>query len=284
MRLPSPAKINIRLLIKKLRSDDYHEIDSLFAKIDLADYLTFTPKNSGIEIKTQGDYKVPSNADNIVYKAAYALQQKCKIRSGIKILIDKKIPLESGLGGGSSNAATTLMYLNSFWKAGLSITELQEIAANLGADIPFFLSNSSIAHIGGKGEKILHTNNDIAISKQLQTLNLENILTDNSYTIILVFPHNIKISTAWAFAQMKNRYQGKYPQELNTHNSFEKVIFNIYPDLEIIKNILLDSEAIHASLSGSGSTIFGIFKNMDFHKIEKQLEKRGKCIAAKIIF
>ena len=282
MRRLSPAKINIFLHIKKLRTDNYHEIDSLFATINLADELTFTAKNSGIEIKTQGDYKVPSNADNIVYKAAHLLQKTCKIKSGIKILIDKKIPLESGLGGGSSNAATTLMYLNNFWKAGLSSKDLYHLGKQLGADVPFFLSESSLAYIGGIGEKILHTNNDITISKQLQTLSLENILTDDSYTIILVFPHNIKISTAWAFAQFKNFYQEKYPQELDTHNSFEKVIFNIYPDLEIIKNILFDSNAIHASLSGSGSTMFGIFKNIDILKLEKKLEKRGKCITAQL--
>ena len=149
---PSPAKINLFLHITAQRSDGYHELETLFQFLDYGDAITFTiTNNSAIDLITP--VKGVANNDNLIIKAAKLLQQKSKTNLGVKISIDKLLPMGGGLGGGSSNAATVLVALNKMWHCKLSNDELAKLGLTLGADIPIFIHGFS-AFAQGIGEKL----------------------------------------------------------------------------------------------------------------------------------
>ena len=290
MEVFSPAKINLFLHIKHLRDDGYHEIDSIFAKLNFGDVLYFDEKKEGIEIRASGKYKIPTNSDNLVYQAADLMRSRAKGKRGIKIHIEKNISVGSGLGGGSSNAATTLKYLNNAWDVHLPESELMDLGKNLGADVPFFLSDFSIARVGGIGEKISPViSSEAERSREIPLMNKRDFSTHSLHSlgrndiIILIIPKYISISSAWAFSELKNFYNGKYPQEKNITNTFEEVIFQKYPDLLTIKKILLDSGAIYSSLSGSGSTVYGFFEEgFDIESLRESIGSKGELILCRI--
>ncbi|MBT4936296.1 4-(cytidine 5'-diphospho)-2-C-methyl-D-erythritol kinase [Candidatus Peregrinibacteria bacterium] len=328
MQVFSPAKVNLFLHIKHLREDEYHEIDSVFAKLDFGDILDFEEKKEGIEIRASGKYKIPTNADNLVYKAADIMRARAKGKRGIKIHIEKNIPVGSGLGGGSSNAATTLKYLNEAWDIHLPQNELMILGESLGADVPFFLSDFSVARVGGVGEKVIPIKGDIFLQNKLwhkispspslekrgvaeySSLEKRGVAecsssarkveekgfplfkggvggisrrdTENDI-IILIIPKYISIGSAWAFVELRKFYNEKYPQYKSITNTFEEVIFQKYPDLLTIKQLLIESGAKYASLSGSGSTVFGVFEEGgDIEKINKAIGDKGEVIRCKL--
>lgn len=153
MQLPSPAKLNLFLHITGRRQDGYHELQTLFQFIDLCDTLTFSlTDNSRIEI--QPEIESLSQQDNLVYKAAKILLPFKKIESyGIDIFLEKQLPMGGGIGGGSSNAATTLLALNTLWECNLSLEKLAELGVILGADVPVFVMGFS-AFAEGVGERL----------------------------------------------------------------------------------------------------------------------------------
>ncbi len=267
----SPAKINLTLNILKLREDNYHELDSVFAKINFGDYLTFTEKKESIEIKSKGEFKIPTNKDNLVFKAADLLRTKAKGKKGIKIEIEKNIPIGSGLGGGSSNAATTLKFLNTFWDINLSNDKLCEIGAKIGADVPFFINELTFAHISGIGDKI---------EKVIYPREIFGGLEQTEIIVLLIIPKYISINTSWAYSELKKYFKEKYPNSISNSNTFEKIIFEIYPDLKFFKETFLNNGAIHSNMTGSGSAVFGIFeKSKNLLEIEKKLKNKGDLIS-----
>ena len=137
LRFPSPAKLNLFLHITGRRDNGYHELQTIFQLIELYDYLSFTP-HQGLEINILGLDQV-NLEDNLIYRAAQALLPFAKQKIGFDITLEKNIPMGAGLGGGSSNAATTLLVLNQLWQCGCSISELMQIGARLGADVPIFV-------------------------------------------------------------------------------------------------------------------------------------------------
>ncbi|MGK7345104.1 MAG: 4-(cytidine 5'-diphospho)-2-C-methyl-D-erythritol kinase [Candidatus Nitrospinota bacterium M3_3B_026] len=150
----SPAKVNFLLKITGRRMDGYHEIRSVIQMIDLADTLTFRPREDGV-IKLICDHPdVPTDGRNLVMKAAEQLRRRAGIRLGADIMLEKRIPVAAGLGGGSSNAACALAALNELWGAGLSRGALMEAGLAVGADVPFFLGESALAWVEGIGEKV----------------------------------------------------------------------------------------------------------------------------------
>ena len=150
--LPSPAKLNLFLHILDRREDGYHNLQTLFQLLDYGDQLSFSI-NKQPEINVISDLKDVKPQDNLVFKAARALQQATNCSWGCEIQLAKKIPMGAGLGGGSSNAATTLVGLNSLWQCNLSHDQLAEIGSDLGADIPVFVKGLS-AFAEGIGDKL----------------------------------------------------------------------------------------------------------------------------------
>ena len=152
IRLLAPAKLNLYLRVLGRRADGYHELETLFERIDLADELTFTPQPHGITVSTD-DPTLDCGPDNLVTKAARLLQQTFGIAQGAAIRLRKRIPIASGLGGGSSDAATALLGLNRLWGLGLSTERLRDLAAPLGSDVPFFIEPHPVAIGRGRGER-----------------------------------------------------------------------------------------------------------------------------------
>jgi 4-diphosphocytidyl-2-C-methyl-D-erythritol kinase len=262
--IKSPAKINWSLYILNKRNDNYHNILSLMQCIDLYDELIIEPSND-ISVKT--DISIPQE-ENLIYKVAIKLQSYFNIKDGARIYLKKNIPLGAGLGGGSSNAASTLKGLSQLWRLNVKEVELKKIGAQIGSDIPFFFS-CPLAIVQGKGD----------IVKPLQI--------NKSQFILLVKP-SFSISTTWAYNLIKieRRKSKKYLNinfflknindiyeslksgnifKLNflLHNDFETLIFKKYPIIADLKNRLIEKGALAALMSGSGSTIFGVFEKKD---------------------
>ncbi len=247
--LESPAKINLRLEILRRREDGYHEIRTIFQKISLSDKLLFTlKKKKGIFITTNQP-NLPVGKRNLVYRAAQFMVERTGFQGGIYIQIEKKIPLGAGLGGGSSNAATTLRALNHLLEANLSEKELMGMGKEIGADVPFFFLKG--AAIGsGIGEKL----------KEVR-------LPDLWY--ILIYP-NFEVSTAWAY---RNYVLTKKKFQINLHklpespkevskilwNDLEEVVSRKFPQILRMKEVLYAVGAEGALMTGSGPTVFGVF-------------------------
>ncbi len=247
--LESPAKINLRLEILRRREDGYHEIRTIFQKISLSDKLLFTlKKKKGISITTNQP-NLPVGRRNLVYRAAQLIIERTGFQGGIYIQIEKKIPLGAGLGGGSSNAATTLRALNHLLEANLSEKELMGMGKEIGADVPFFFLKG--AAIGsGIGEKL----------KEVR-------LPDLWY--ILIYP-NFEVSTAWAYRNYvltKKKFQinlhqlPKSPKEVSKilWNDLEEVVSRKFPQILRMKEVLYAVGAEGALMTGSGPTVFGVF-------------------------
>ncbi len=251
------AKINWALSVLNKRNDGYHDIISLMHAIDLYDTLIFEP-SSGIEIQTELPIK---RENNLIYKAIIALQQYTGIKKGIKVTLQKQIPIGAGLGGGSSDAATTLKALNELWGLNLGVNTLQEIGASIGSDVPFFF-NLPLCIVEGRGD----------IIKPLKI--------EKSYTLVIVKPE-FSISTKWAYeflnleTELTTEYkkinnniwqlylllcEGAY-SNFHSWNDLEKSVSGKYPEIEKIKKKLLEAGALMSLLSGSGSTVFGVFNN-----------------------
>lgn len=248
----APAKINWFLQVLGMRDDGYHEILSLMQSIDLCDTLTFE-NSSGLELIS--DIPLPLE-ENLVYRAALALRETVKTSKGARITLAKRIPLAAGLGGGSSDAATALVGLNSMWGLGLSVEELSNIGSRLGSDIPFFLNGPS-AVVEGRGEKV-------APARIMR-----------SCTLLLVKPP-FGVSAGRAYSEVRKYADerldaGAMIEALNggdykafgnvLRNDLEGPVFKSHPELSAIKKRLLEKGAVLSLMSGSGSTVFGAFEN-----------------------
>jgi 4-diphosphocytidyl-2-C-methyl-D-erythritol kinase len=254
--LKAPAKINWFLQILRKREDGYHDIRSVMQCVTLSDDLTF--ENAG-SIEVVCDLDIPV-CDNIVYKAASLLKKVTSCGRGAKIVVKKNIPVGAGLGGGSSDAAYTLLGLNILWGLGMSDDELGAISAEIGSDVPFFFKCPS-ALVEGKGEKITP-------------------LKIISPIVLLLVKPQISVSTAWAYARfdLYNEKLTKKPIDIKLfcqaldkgdftspdmmlYNDFEDVVISEYPVVREIKHRLLEMGAVISAMSGSGSTVFGVFRS-----------------------
>lgn len=265
--LLSPAKINLGLHVSKLRDDGYHDIDSVFVAVTLCDELTFSEANS-LDLVCQPPVTT-TPTDNLVYKAAALLQEFAGCTGkGAKIVLTKRIPHGAGLGGGSSNAATALLGLNRLWNLDYTPDELTPLARRLGSDVPFFL-NGPVAHVTGRGDVV-------------RTLPL-----DIPWTVLVVTP-DLHISTPWAYQQIDAFPQRNPPSEstasIVSHlldnyaldandlnkggynklvNDFHSCLATQLPEIPTITRRLHDAGALYASLSGSGSAVFGLFTSVE---------------------
>jgi len=253
----SYAKINLGLQVFNKREDGYHNLYSLFVELNLSDKLEFKP-SSVFNLTAYGSAitNLPLDESNLIVKAYKLIRSKVKnISSEFSIHLKKEIPLGSGMGGGSSNAAASLRALNELWNVNMSHDELEKLAARIGADVPFFI-RGGIQLIEGIGDKL--TVQDAALL--------------NGIYFLLVIPP-IHISTSWAYGELNKTLQPdksnpKFPplsKPMNWglfDNDFERVIRKTYPKIGHIKKTLQNAGALYAGLSGSGSTVFGAFDSL----------------------
>jgi 4-diphosphocytidyl-2-C-methyl-D-erythritol kinase len=252
LKLPSFAKINWTLQIFGRRPDGYHEVATLLQSISLCDELSFELRDDHKISLTCDDPEIPVDDSNLIVKAAKALQAD----RGVDIALKKVIPAKGGLGGGSSNAAVTLLALNHLWQKNLETTDLMNIGKSLGADIPFFLMGgcvegtgigtdlSSVDDVPQKHLIVVTPNAAVSTRDAYTTLNRGSLTTSDSASIL-----------SSSFAQGVSSDSGQWP----LHNDFEVAIFEIEPEIKRAKVALLDAGARGALLAGSGSSVFGIF-------------------------
>jgi len=253
--LKAPAKINLYLNVLNKRPDGFHNIETIFEKLDFGDEITLTKCKKGIKVSCSHK-NVPENGKNLTVQAARSLFKAAGSGAGIEIKINKKIPVAAGLGGGSSDAASVLLGLNRLFSFGFSRTNLGEIAAGLGSDVPFFIFSGSRALGRGKGEKLI----PLAQGKR------------NWY--VLVMPDTLRLSTKKMY-QHPRLTLTKAPQSakimlhalekgditsLNkcSYNSFESIVAKKYREIKEIKKALKSLGAHTTLMSGSGPCVFGI--------------------------
>ena len=255
----SPAKINLLLNILGKRPDGFHELETVMQPVNLCDRLTFERRGGAVELSCS-DAALPADSRNLVHRAATGFLQAAKIRDGVRIHLEKKIPLAAGLGGGSSNAATTLLAFNELFGQPLPAAKLEELAAALGSDVPFFLQNRP-ALATGRGENIQP---------------LDSFPALRGRAILLIHP-GFGISTPWAYQNLSrfpaalNGRSGraqKLISELQTgdwrvagaefYNSLEAPALEKYPVLALFQEFLRANGALATLMSGSGSTTFAI--------------------------
>ena len=246
------CKINLGLHIISRRPDNYHDLETVFYPINFTDALEIISSERNTNEFTVTGLNIGSDQTNLCYKAYHLLKNDFPGLPFIKMHLHKAIPVGAGLGGGSADAAFTLKLLNEKYLLGLSDEELKNYALWLGSDCPFFLYNEP-CFASGRGE-------------QLEPLHLSL----SSYKLMLINPA-FHIDTPWAFSQIKPATPKQpikevieQPIETWKHaltNDFEMPVFKKYPEIENIKQILYQSGALYASLTGSGSTVYGIFKS-----------------------
>ena len=281
LQFKTPAKINLGLHIHKKREDGFHELETILQMVTWFDELQLEGTSEKVELFCDTP-EIPNDETNLVVKAARLLQKHFPGRcAGVNITLKKSIPSGAGLGGGSGNAAGVLLALNHLWDLKISRENLIALSAELGSDVPFFLI-SPFAIGTGKGEILEPIKNPI-----------------NLY-VLMIYP-NLPLSTPWVYGNLKLKLT-KHKNNISIltnflmrsdfaqlgaglYNDLEPIVFKRYPEILEIKNELLRSGAGGALLSGSGSTVFGIFDNPDLAKkaLARFAGKKHKVFLAKSI-
>ncbi len=265
MKILSPAKINFFLHVLGKRPDGYHELFSLMCRINLFDEISLQIggiHERGVEVYCSHP-KVPADESNLAHQAASLFQSQLHKAQGAKIHLKKNIPVGAGLGGGSSNAASVLLALNTYYGHPFSRKHLMQMGLRLGADVPFFLFQKP-AIATGVGEK------------------LEAFEGDLQYHILLLYP-GFSVSTAEVYQNLNLGLTKDKKKPTSNHlksnrfnladhltNDLEQVTALKYPEIALAKEKLLKLGAVGALMSGSGPTVFGLFNNIDTAKTAKQ--------------
>ena len=260
VRIPAFAKINLRLDILGKRPDGYHELRTIFQMVSLHDELSLrTSEQKDISLLIEGNAVLSQEAPqkNLVYRAVDALRRELKIRDGLEIDLKKTIPAGRGLGGGSSNAAAALLGYLRLTKRDIPLPRLLEIAASLGADVPFFLSGGRAMGIG-RGDEIYPLPDVSKLAILIVSPKIIHVPTPDAYRWLKARPLTLTKSSVdpklWKFCALCWSAQGS-----GLSNDFEPPVFRRHPRLAQIKRALLQRGAAEASLAGSGSAVFGVF-------------------------
>ncbi len=256
LHLNAYAKVNLALNVLGPREDGFHEIETVLHTVGLHDVITLREQEEGIAVRTD-DSLVPQDARNLVVKAAQVLRETFGVTRGVLIEIKKGIPVASGLGGGSSDAAITLLGLVQMWKIRLNGREMLGLAASLGSDVPFFLEGGA-AIARGRGERLTW-------------------LPPLPTTWMVLARPRVEVSTTWAYQKLdlsalRERPNAAALAEAMRHedlpgigrllgNVFEELLLKTHPVLADIKQRILAGEAYGATLSGTGPTVFGLMAN-----------------------
>jgi len=260
LEVPSFAKINWSLHIEGRRPDGYHQITTVFQTIDLTDRIRFAvTEDSCIQLHVTGR-QVAQGEENLLYRAVASVREKARIRRGLRISLEKRIPVGGGLGGGSSNAAVGLVAADRLWGAGLAYEELAGLAADLGADVPFFLSGG-VALGTGRGDQLfplpdlprkenlvlLYPGFPVATKEAYHARDWGEYAGDPVLTTIEA-EHKIQ-----RFREAIARVDLSWLE-----NDFEQIVFELHPALAQGSRQLLEAGCRPVMLSGSGSCLFGV--------------------------
>jgi 4-diphosphocytidyl-2-C-methyl-D-erythritol kinase len=260
LTLPAFAKINWSLRVLGKRGDGYHEIDTVFRTISLHDTISITPTEEHDIALSCDDRSLPADERNLVWRAALALRVRCSIQRGARIRLEKRIPVHAGLGGGSADAAATLLGLACLWNATITESELLELAAGLGADVPVFFyggtargtgTGTDIAPLPDAADKFLlvvKPNANISTSKAYEALNAAALTTSDAKTIL------------------SSSQRSSFPDSFSSAallNDFAAVVVLLEPEIERARVALMKADASAALLAGSGAAVFGVFDNKD---------------------
>lgn len=287
LEVTANAKINLYLRVLSRRPDGYHNIETIYQSIDLSDRLEFSMdesiRNVSLVLEPSSTFKVPADSSNLILKAFNLLKKKKgEDIHNLCIILTKNIPVGAGLGGGSTDAAATLVALNRLFSLGLKIEELRELAAEVGADVPFFLQGGTALGTG-RGDEIT---------------SLENNL---KYYVIVVFP-GFSIATAEAYKLYDMETPQKDPGTISEHisptatsivdvlrqgslaelcslltNDFTEVVEKNYPEIAIVRKELISAGCSIARISGSGSAVFGIcMTHTQAQQVLEQVRKKYK--------
>ena len=262
------AKINLGIHIVRKREDGFHELRTIFHCVNISDEIIFSKIDRGISLHTNLPY-IPTDKRNLCFRAAELILQETGYRQGIHMQLQKNIPVGAGLGGGSADAAAVLLHLPDFLDTKIELNRRKLFAESLGSDVPFFLESKS-AYATGRGEVLDYF--DLALP----------------YWIAVVYP-DLHVSTPWAYSHLQlnpnlpmfdmkefvlsNLHQ---PVELvnKLRNDFEPAVFSSFPEVMRTKELLYRTGADFALMSGSGSCVFGLYKNeYDVREAEKFISK-----------
>ena len=271
MLMYAPAKVNLGLAVQRRRPDGYHDIATLFVKISLVDEVRLTAQPRDIVVHCAHP-EVPSDARNLMHRAAVALQARVP-EQGVCVALQKAIPVAAGLGGGSSDAAATLLGLNTLWQLGLSAPELALYGARLGADVPFFLLPTVAAMGYGRGDE------------------LEAVACPRLFYLVLVKPP-LAVSTAWVYQRL--RFELTAPAKDTTilkqclesgdieglgaacFNDLEGVVLQRFPVVQDVKRALTRPGVCGVCMSGSGPTVYALCASWDVaHEVASAVRQRG---------
>lgn len=257
--LKSFAKLNLYLEVLNKRKDGYHNIMTVFERINLADNIILKPAKDGKIRISSSNADVPEDETNLCFRAAKLLQDEFCPERGIDIRIIKRIPVGAGMGGGSGNAAAVLKGLNRLWRLGLKRNKLAKLAEGIGCDVPFFVYDASFAKAGGRGDKIKPI-------EELKELRIWHVI---------IMPE-IKVSTPHIYREwdrlsrltapkydvniLISALKGKRLSLLrdSLYNGLEQVTFQLYPEVRRIKKTLVSLGVEPVLMSGSGPAVFGI--------------------------
>jgi len=271
LSLPSFAKINWSLRILGKRPDNFHEVKTTLQTISLHDRLSFEVSNDQKIAVSCNNPQIPTDDRNLIVRAAGALRERYAITNGARVQLEKNIPAQAGLGGGSSNAAVALLGLAHLWRIDAAANDLIAIAESLGADVPFFLY----------GGRMLATGKGTTLSSR----------ADSGLHHLIVIAPSVSVSTQDAYTSLQAAALTSHTSEFilsrsqnpadsgdllpwmrdDFANDFESVIFDIHPEIRRAKDQLLGAGAAAALMTGSGSSVFGVFA--DYESQQQALEK-----------
>lgn len=267
IEIETPAKLNVRLKVTGRRPDGYHTLVSVMIPVTLTDWLEIRPSPGADIALVCADHGLPSGRENLVHRAARAFLSEARIDQGVSIRLEKRIPVAAGLGGGSSDAAATLRGLDALWPGRISRDVMHRLAASLGADVPFFLSPAPVVARGI---------GDI----------LEPLVNWPDLCYILINPP-IAVSTAWVYGNLRIELTThendctfkllkteKFPVSRLLENDLEPVTEARFPVVRTIREALVEAGAEGALMTGSGPTVFGVFRSP-----EKAEEARNHLIS-----
>jgi 4-diphosphocytidyl-2-C-methyl-D-erythritol kinase len=258
IKLPAFAKVNLGLRVLGRRADGYHEIRTVFQTVTLHDDLTFETTDDGRLELACSDLSIPTDESNLVVRAASLLRERYDVNGGARVRLEKRIPAGGGLGGGSSDAAVTLVALAHLWNLEADARELSDLGARLGADVPFFMAGGT-ALGAGTGTEIIP-------------------LEDAPKTHLVVVTPDVRVSTAEAYGALNapaltkddglvnlsvSRTEADFRDSLCDvwPNDFEAVVVRLHPEIGRARDALKGAGAVRASLSGSGSSVYGVFES-----------------------
>jgi 4-diphosphocytidyl-2-C-methyl-D-erythritol kinase len=257
LRVPARAKVNLHLRVLFPRPDGYHELRTVYQTVDLADEIVLEPAPDGELSFHCGQPEIPAGEDNLCWRAARLLLEETGTRRGARITLVKRIPMQAGLGGGSADAAAVLAGLNRLWDLARPLEDLLLWAGRLGSDVPFFLLGGTALGVG-RGEELVP-------------------LPDAPPRHVLLVCPPVAVSTAWAYGRLNfllttKGFANKIPplhrvladgrlEAFRGVNDFETAVFPEFPLLLQIKNQIADCGAEGTMMSGSGSSIYGLFES-----------------------